>query len=109
MTGARCYYFRMIFHDWPDDKCTEILKNTVSAMEAGYSKLVINDIVLPDQGATRFATQSDINMMSLLASMERSESQWRRLLKGAGLEVIKIWKGSPESVIEAVCEKRHVG
>ena len=104
MIGARCYYFRMIFHDWPDDKCIEILKNTVTAMEPGYSKVLINDIVLPDQGATRFATQSDLNMMALLASMERSETQWRRLLKLAGLKVVKVWPGVPESVIEAVCE-----
>ena len=62
---------------WPDEKCMEILKNTISAMETGYSKLIINDIVVPDLGATQSATRSDINMMSLLASMEQSESQWR--------------------------------
>ncbi len=94
----------MIFHDWPDAQCIEILKNTVSAMEPGYSKVLINDMVLPDVGATRYATQSDINMMALLGAMERSEDQWRRLLKLAGLEVVKIWPGVPESVIEAVCE-----
>lgn len=31
----------------------------------GYSKVLINDIVLPDQGATRFATVSDLNMVSI--------------------------------------------
>ena len=88
-------------HDWPDDKCIDILKNTVTGMEPGYSKLIINDIVLPDQGATRFAAQSDMNMLALLAAMERSETQWRQLLEKAGLEVVKIWPGVPESVIEA--------
>ena len=91
----------MILHDWPSDKCIQILQNTASAMEAGHSKLIINDIVLPDQGATRFATQSDLNMLALLGAMERSESQWRQLLESAGLELVKIWPGTPESVIEA--------
>lgn len=70
-------------------------------MKRGYSKLLINDIVLPDTGATRFATISDINMLALLAAMERSEAQWRKLLEQAGLKVIKVWQGTPESVIEA--------
>lgn len=93
----------MIFHDWPDDKCIEILKNTASAMRAGgYSKLLINDIVLPDRGTTRFAAQSDITMMAVLGSMERSEAQWRKLIEGAGLEVGGFWLSTPETVIEAV-------
>ncbi len=70
-------------------------------MKPGYSKLLINDIVLPDVGASRFATQSDINMLALLAAMERSEAQWRQLLERAGLRVTKVWQGVPESVIEA--------
>ncbi|KAK4907421.1 hypothetical protein LTR49_023567 [Elasticomyces elasticus] len=99
--GARAYYYRMIFHDWPDTKCADILNSVASAMEPGYSKLIINDIVLPNQGASRFAVQSDMNMLALLASMERSDTQWHRLLASAGFEDIKIWPGTPESVIEA--------
>ena len=101
MQGARAYYFRMILHDWPDDQCLLILQNTVQAMKPGYSKLLINDIVLPNKGAGAFPTQSDITMMSLLAAMERSEDQWRALLERAGLKKIRIWTGDPESVIEA--------
>lgn len=70
-------------------------------MKPGYSKLIINDVVLPERGAGRFATQSDMNMLSLLAAMERTEAQWRALLERGGLKNVKIWYGSPESVIEA--------
>ena len=99
--GARAYYFRMIFHDWPDHQCTTILQHIVNAMKPGYSKLLINDIVLPDKGATWFATISDIHMMSVLGAMERSEAQWQQMLESVGLKNIKIWLGVPESVIEA--------
>lgn len=70
-------------------------------MKAGYSKLLINDIVLPSKGATRFATQSDINMMALFTASERSAADWQRLLELAGMKIFKIWPGVPESVIEA--------
>ena len=91
----------MILHDWPDDHCVTILKNIASAMKPGYSKVLVNDVVFPDKGATRFATQSDFGMLALLGAMERSEAQWRRLFEQAGLQVVKIWSGTPESVIEA--------
>lgn len=73
-------------------------------MTTRYSKLLINDIVMPNQGASRFATQCDINVMALLAAMERSEKQWHALLASVGLEITKIWtaEGGSESVIEAV-------
>ncbi|KAA6408781.1 MAG: O-methyltransferase [Lasallia pustulata] len=45
--GARFYYFRNIFHDWPDEKCAEILRNLVPAMDPEYSTLLIDDFVLP--------------------------------------------------------------
>lgn len=70
-------------------------------MKPGYSKLLINDMVLPSKGATRYATQSDINMMSLFTASERSAADWERLLGLAGLKIVKIWPGVPESVIEA--------
>ena len=77
-------------------------------MKPGHSKVLINDVVLPDAGATRFATQSDINVLALLAVSERNEAQWRLLLERAGLQVIKIWPGTPESVIEAELADKSV-
>jgi hypothetical protein len=90
----------MILHDWPDDMCVTILKQTAISMKRGYSKILINDIVLPPKGATTFSLQSDITMMTFLAAMERDETQWRQLVEKAGLRVAKIYHGVPESVIE---------
>jgi hypothetical protein len=43
-------------------------------------------------------------MLSLFASKERTEKDWRRLLEGAGLKIVKIWEHSEgvEGLIE--CE-----
>ena len=98
--GARWYHFSMIFHDWPDEYCVKILENVKSAMKPGYSKILINDVVLPDKGVGWYATASDFGMLSLFSAMERAEAQWRSLIDRAGLKIIKIWPGNPESVIE---------
>lgn len=65
--------------------------------------MLINDWVLPDQGASFQAAMMDMNMMANLAAKERTESQWKSLLDQAGLLVVEIWGSSDEKrVIEAV-------
>jgi hypothetical protein len=49
--GARAYYLHSIIQDWNDEVNTEILKAIVPAMERGYSKVLVNDFVVPNQGA----------------------------------------------------------
>lgn len=102
--GARVYYFRSIFHDWSDQICLQILQNTVSAMAPDYSRILIVDFVLPDIDTPLMQASLDIQMMSIGAGVERSETQWKELLKKAGLKITGIWSQSPgmESVIEAV-------
>ncbi|GKZ78280.1 hypothetical protein AnigIFM56816_001836 [Aspergillus niger] len=102
--GARAYYFRAIFHDWPDHICRKILVNTISAMDPEYSRIIIVDFVLPDTNAPLLQSLLDIQMMSIGSGVERSERQWRELLDEVGLEITGIWNNNPgmESVIEAV-------
>lgn len=102
--GARAYTFRAIFHDWPDHICHKILMNTASAMTPAYSKLIIVDFVLPDTNVPLFQASLDIQMMSIGAGVERSETQWRELLHSAGFEVVRICRKNPgmEAVIEAI-------
>ena len=104
MIGARIYYFRSIFHDWPDHQCRQILQNTVAAMTPGYSKLLINEWVLPDVGVPLYPALMDINLMALLSGMERTETQWKELLDSVGLKVVKFWTigAEAEGLIEAV-------
>ncbi|PYH79787.1 S-adenosyl-L-methionine-dependent methyltransferase [Aspergillus uvarum CBS 121591] len=103
VVGARAYYLHSILHDWPDDLCWTILGNLRVAMTPGYSKLLINENVIPDTGAYWETTSLDFIMMSI-GSGERTESQWRALLEGAGLRVVRIWAAQRgvESLIE--CE-----
>lgn len=84
--GARIYYMRNILHDWTDEKAIELLKITRAACGPD-SVIVIDEMVLPDIDAHWRATAMDINMLSTVAALERTETDWRLLLKSAGLSL----------------------
>ena len=71
-------------------------------MDRDYSTLFINDYVLPETGASVHSAAMDLQMMTFVAGMERTENQWKSLLDSSGLNIVKIWYSSTgfESVIE---------
>lgn len=101
--GARAYYMRNILHDWSFEDASRILAKLKPAMTPGYSKLLINETVVPDVGAEPSHTAADIGMMSHHAGRERTESDWRALLATSQLRIAKIWRspGESDSIIEA--------
>ena len=95
---------RAVLHDWPTTECEKILSHIVAAMKPNYSRLIIREFILPDINAPLLGSCNDLLMMVLLAGMERTESQWIKLLTDVGLEVVDFWthvRGG-EGVIEAV-------
>ncbi|KAF7371026.1 putative O-methyltransferase [Mycena sanguinolenta] len=104
--GARAYYLHSVLHDWSDDDCVKILEQLKPAMEPGYSKLLISEIVVPRQNATWPVTVVDQVMLILVAMQERTESQWENILKRAGFRIQKIYRYEvgTESLIEAEME-----
>jgi hypothetical protein len=103
IAGARIYYFHFIFHDWSDEECLKILASTTSAMKPGYSKLLLNEWILPDMNCPLVAAGYDLNMMAMHSTKERSQQDWSDLLSKAGLEVKKFWQPpvDGEGIIEA--------
>ncbi|EXJ57044.1 hypothetical protein A1O7_07388 [Cladophialophora yegresii CBS 114405] len=101
--GAGIYFMRRVMHDFPDSKCREILRNQVSAMTAGTSRLLVCETVLPATGCSGFESLADISRTTF-SSMQRTEQQWRVLLESVGLKVVKIWSAvaGPFGVIESV-------
>ena len=95
---------RNILHDYPDEKCQLILKNLIAAM-GRESLILIDDMVVSDTKSHWQATQLDLTMMTALASMERTQSQWYTLLESAGLKIVNIYiytVSNQESIIVAV-------
>ncbi|PHH74550.1 hypothetical protein CDD82_4882 [Ophiocordyceps australis] len=104
--GARAYFMRAIMHDWSDQVCLSILARVKVAMKPGYSRLLINEFVIPPTGAYWEATALDLQLLTLMSSSERTQAQWVDLLeKRAGLKIIGIWNSGrmdSENLIE--CE-----
>lgn len=80
----------------------EILERIKQAMEPGYSKILIHDLVLPNQNASAYQCIWDLTMMTANWGMERSERQWRVLLDKAGLQNVTFMVPDPDadSIIE---------
>lgn len=59
------------------------------------SKIIIDEMVLPETGVHWWSASLDLHMYAMLGAMERSESQWRSLLDKAGLRLVEIKTYSP--------------
>lgn len=72
-------------------------------MKRGWSRLLLQEWVIPSSGANFRATRTDIAMMALNSAKERTVAQWDILLAGAGLKIVKIYEIDRgfESLIEA--------
>lgn len=101
--GARAYFMHRILHDWPDDKAGKILRQAAAAMEKGYSKLLIYDILISDRKPSMAAVMADISMMRQFSAKERSRSELTELLESSGLKLVKVWADAKtaDSIVEA--------
>ncbi len=73
-------------------------------MTSGYSRILINDLVLPDTNVSFQAAGLDLVVMACLTGAERTLKQWHEMLESVGLRIEKVWTVDPgtESIIEAV-------
>ncbi len=95
IADAKLYYLRHVLHDWPDAECVRILKIVIRAM-GPESRLIIDDVVMPERGAPWQATYMDLSMMNNLGALERTRPEWDALLDQAGLKVIDVHQYDPK-------------
>ena len=87
--GADAYLFRHIIHDWTDAQSTQILGNCRKVIPAN-GKLLIVDCVVPAGNAPSPSKDMDIVMLTFPGGQERSEAQFRSLLKASGFALESI-------------------
>jgi hypothetical protein len=90
-SGARLYYLRYVPHDWPQDFNVQLLSRLREAMEPRYSRLIVNEWVVPDVGVSRFMAAMDINLMRVSGGMERTEALHREYIEKARLKITEIF------------------
>jgi O-methyltransferase domain len=101
--AARAYSLHSILHDWGDEDGARILENLKPALKPGYSRVLLNEIVVSEEHPTLAATSMDMMMLAHFAVRERTESDWKSILAKAGLKFLNIYTypGVAESLIEA--------
>jgi SAM-dependent methyltransferase len=106
---ADIYLLKHILHDWNDGEAVRILERCRQAMRPG-GRVIVIEALLGEMGEPGIAPLNDLNMMVLLTGRERTLSEYRALLKQAGLRLSKSTPiRSPMAVIEAVAalDLRH--
>jgi 6-hydroxytryprostatin B O-methyltransferase len=109
---ADVYFYRFIFHDWPDNMSVQIIQNNVPAMKRG-SRIIVMDGVMPEPGETsnfvlRMNTSMDLQMMAAFNAKERRKEDWINLFREADKRlVVKQFlqpRGSALTLIEVVLD-----
>ncbi|KAJ4415339.1 hypothetical protein N0V82_007389 [Gnomoniopsis sp. IMI 355080] len=102
--GAKVYYIHFLLHDFPDKQCRTMLRHVVRAMKPGYSRVLLNEIVVPALACPSFFAAADITIMACLAGIQRSKAQWISLVESAGLTVTKVWTSPDDDDFEGIIE-----
>lgn len=101
--GADGYLLKFIIHDWNEADSIEILRNTRAAAGANGLVLIIEQLA-PERADARHTTvmRGDIQMMVSTGGMERTQAEYERLLRQAGLRLLRIIPTTtPFSILEA--------
>lgn len=101
-SGGDAYLMRAIIHDWDDEKSSLILKNCHKAMPDRGKLLLVESILPPgnESSPTKFI---DVIMLMMTGGRERTEEEYRLLLRANGFELTRaIPTPSMLNIIEAV-------
>jgi hypothetical protein len=95
------YLLKQVLHDWNDEQCVALLRNCARAMRPG-GKVVVVEMVVPEDGTPSLAQIMDLNMLVMLPGRERTEAEFSALFRAAGLSAAKVMPThSPFSLVEA--------
>ena len=85
--GSEAVVLARVLHDWPDEDAARILKQARAAMPGGGALYLLEMVLDGDTGAGGLL---DLNMLVVAGSAERTGEQFRRLLAGAGFELLEV-------------------
>ena len=86
--GGDVYVVSNILHDWDDAQSARILSTCRRAMEPG-ARLLIVEVVLPEQKPHFDLVILDLEMMVLTGGRERTEAEFAALLSQTGFRPVR--------------------
>lgn len=104
-TGGDVYLLKAVLHDWDDERSAVILRNCRGAIPPS-GRLLLIERAVPErfgENPTHHAiARMDLHMLVEFGGKERTESEFRSLLKGAGFKLSSAIATSTEfSILEA--------
>jgi hypothetical protein len=92
-SGSDAILLKHVIHDWNDERATAILRTVRAALPA-RGKLLIVEGVYPariDQSLEcRGAAANDVNMLVSTGGRQRSEAEFRELLRASGFRLTRV-------------------
>jgi hypothetical protein len=94
-TGADVYVLKHVLHGRQDDAATTILENCRAVIPEKGSLLIV-EFILPAlvshaDPQLEGHLMSDLNMLAVTGGKERSEREWKTLLKAAGFALTGVY------------------
>jgi hypothetical protein len=97
--GADAYLLRTIIHDWTDEAALKILKNCRRAIRTDGRLLLVETVLNPSSDPA--SALMNLLMMVLTGGRERTESEFRSLLREADFSLARVISTAGGSIVEA--------
>jgi SAM-dependent methyltransferase len=97
--GADAYLLKGIIHDWNDASAVAILKNCRQAIRPDGRLLILDTVLIPSSDPA--SALMDMLMMVLTSGRERTESEFRSLLREAGFSLVRVIPTAGPSILES--------
>lgn len=100
--GFEAYVLKNVLHDWSDDRCAVLLERCREAIPP-HGKLIIVDAVMVPGNDPHPAKWFDLHMMVALGGRERTEKEFRSLLRRVGFTLTMAKSlPAPIGIVEAI-------
>jgi SAM-dependent methyltransferase len=97
--GANAYLLKGIVHDWNDELAVRILRNCRRAMRPDGRLLILESVLTPSSDPA--GAMMDVLMMVLTGGRERTEPEFRSLLREGGFSLEKVIPTVGASILES--------
>jgi hypothetical protein len=100
--GADAYILANVLHDWDDARSVQILRACHHAMTDRAARvLIIERLISTNPPEAVSVLLSDLNMLIVTGGLEGTNTEYGRLLRAAGLNLVGVRPiASPHGVIE---------
>jgi ubiquinone/menaquinone biosynthesis C-methylase UbiE len=103
-SGADAIILKSVIHDWNDERGGVILRNCRQALPKNGTLLLVERLMPESPGISdedRANVMSDLNMLRGPGGRERTEKQYRRLLRESGFQPTSLHPAGRFNVIES--------